>query len=109
MENTSLTYKLEIMKPQEWDLSPKSAFDAAAGDSIESWFDLHNALTDKREELELTQQQVAEVLSVSQPAVSAFENSNATATKIGTVINYAAALGLRINFSIERVSWKETD
>lgn len=109
MENTSLTYKLEIMKPQEWDLSPKSAFDAAAGDSIESWLDLHNALTDKREELELTQQQVAEILRVSQPAVSAFENSNATATKIGTVINYAAALGLKINFSVERVSWKETD
>jgi transcriptional regulator with XRE-family HTH domain len=97
------------MKPNLWDLSPGNAFDAAAGDSIESWFDLHNALTDKREELELTQQQVADILRVSQPAISAFENSNATATKIGTVINYAAALGLKINFSVEKVSWKETD
>jgi len=109
MENTSLTYKLEIMKPQEWDLSPKNAFDAAAGDSIESWFDLHNALTDKREELELTQQQVAEILRVSQPAVSAFENNNSLDTQLRTFINYAAALGLKISFSVEKVNWKETD
>jgi hypothetical protein len=25
------------------------------------------------------------------------------------VISYAAALGLKINFSVEKVNWKETD
>jgi transcriptional regulator with XRE-family HTH domain len=97
------------MKPNVWDLSPKSAFEAAAGESIDSWFALHDALTDAREDLGLTQQQVAEILKVSQPAISAFENSNATATQIGTVINYAASLGLKINFSVKNVRWRKSD
>ncbi len=109
MTDTDLTYKLQVMKSYVWDLSPKSAFEAAAGESIDSWFELHDALTDAREDLNLSQQQVAEILKVSQPAISAFENSNATATKIGTVINYAAALGLKINFSVEKVTWPKTD
>jgi predicted XRE-type DNA-binding protein len=97
------------MRPHVWDLSPKNDFDAAAADSMDSWFALHDALTDTRAELELTQQQIADILKVSQPAISAFENSNATATHISTVINYAAALGLKINFSVEKVSWPKPD
>jgi transcriptional regulator with XRE-family HTH domain len=59
--------------------------------------------------MKLTQHQVAEKLEISQPAVSAFENNNSLDTQLRTFINYAAALGLKINFSIERISWKETD
>ena len=102
-------YKLQVKKPHVWDLSPKNPFDSAAGDSIDSWFALHDALTDAREEFNLTQQQVAEILRISQPAISAFENSNATAIQIGTAMNYAAALGLKINFSVEKVSWSQSD
>jgi DNA-binding XRE family transcriptional regulator len=102
-------YKLEIMKPATINLEPGNAIQAAMVESIESWGELHNALTDFRNESGVTQAQVAKDLEISQPAVSSFENENSLGVQIKTVISYAAALGLKINFSIEKVTWKETD
>lgn len=73
---------------------------------MRSWFDLHNTLTDHRE-ANLTQQQVADKLEITQPAVSVFENSNSLATQIGTLISYAAAVGLEIEFSVRKASYPE--
>lgn len=109
MNLTSCHYKLEVMSIYSLDLSPQNETEAAARASIASWFNLHNAMTDQRLAMKLTQHQVAEKLEISQPAVSAFENNNSLDTQLRTFINYAAALGLKINFSVERVSWKETD
>lgn len=104
-----MIYKLEFMKPAKINLEPGNALQAAMMESIESWGELHNALTDFRSESGVTQAQVANDLEISQPAVSAFENENSLGVQIKTVISYAAALGLKINFSIEKVTWKETD
>ncbi len=104
-----MLYKLEIMKPAILNVEPGNALQAAMMESIESWGEMHNALTDFRSESGVTQAQVAKDLEISQPAVSAFENENSLGVQIKTVISYAAALGLKINFYIKRISWKETD
>lgn len=95
------------MKPHEFNLDPETAFDAAAMDSAGSWFELHNQLVDHRSAVKLTQASVADVLNITQPAVSVFEGNNSLDTKLRTIIEYAAAIGLKINFSVEKVNWPE--
>jgi DNA-binding XRE family transcriptional regulator len=104
-----MLYKLEIMKPAILNVEPSNALQAAMMESIDSWYEMHNALTDFRSESGVTQAEVATDLEISQPAVSAFENENSLGVQLKTVISYAAALGLKINFSVEKVNWKETD
>ena len=104
-----MLYKLEIMKPAILNVEPSNALQAAMMESIDSWYEMHNALTDFRSESGVTQAEVAKDLEISQPAVSAFENENSLGVQLKTVISYAAALGLKINFSVEKVSLKETD
>jgi len=104
-----MLYKLEIMKPAILNVEPSNALQAAMMESIDSWYEMHNALTDFRSESGVTQAEVAKDLEISQPAVSAFENENSLGVQLKTVISYAAALGLKINFSVERVNWKEID
>ena len=104
-----MLYKLEIMKPAILNVEPSNALQAAIMESIDSWYEMHNALTDFRSESGVTQAEVAKDLEISQPAVSAFENENSLGVQLKTVISYAAALGLKINFSVEKVNWKETD
>lgn len=87
-------------QPIEFEPDPTSAFDESLQSSIRSWRQLHSVLVDKREEA-LTQQQVADALEITQPAVSVFENSNSLGTKMGTLISYAAALGLEIDFNVK--------
>jgi DNA-binding XRE family transcriptional regulator len=97
------------MKPAILNVEPSNALQAAMMESIDSWYEMHNALTDFRSESGVTQAEVAKDLEISQPAVSAFENENSLGVQLKTVISYAAALGLKINFSVEKVNWKETD
>ncbi len=104
-----MLYKLEIMKPAILNVEPSNALQAAMMESIDSWYEMHNALTDFRSESGVTQAEVAKDLEISQPAVSAFENENSLGVQLKSVISYAAALGLKINFSVEKVNWKETD
>lgn len=86
-------------RPIELELQPASDLDARMQSSIRSWRKLHSELVDQREQI-LTQQQVAEILEITQPAVSVFENSNSLGTQIGTIISYAAALGLEIEIKV---------
>lgn len=101
------TYKLEFMKAREIDLLPKSALSARTRSSLGSWYDLHGALVDARTEQQLTQSELAQRLEVTQPAVSVFENSNTLATQIGTIISYAAALGLEVEFSLKKADYPD--
>lgn len=104
MTITTPKHKLKVMKakPIELELQPASDLDARLQSSIRSWRDLHSWLVDQREEV-LTQQQVAELLEITQPAVSVFENSNSLGTQIGTLISYAAATGLELEFRVKKV------
>jgi predicted XRE-type DNA-binding protein len=90
------------------DLSPKSELEFAMRQSIGDWLAFHNLLTDQRLASKLTQQEVADTLGITQPAISVFEGNNSDA-KISTLVSYAAALGLKINFSVEKVTWPKTD
>lgn len=95
------------MEAKEIDLSPRSALSARTRSSIGSWYDLHGAMVDARAEQKLTQSELAKRLKVTQPAVSAFENSNTLATQIGTIISYAAALGLQVEFSLKKTEYPD--
>lgn len=90
------------------DLSPKSELEFAMRQSIGDWLAFHNLLTDQRLASKLTQQEVADTLGITQPAISVFEGNNSDA-KISTLVSYAAALGLKITFSVEKVTWPKTD
>lgn len=95
------------MQTKEIDLSPKSALSARTRASQGSWCELHGALVDTRAEPRVTQSELAKRLKVTQPAVSAFENSNTLATQIGTIISYAAALGLEVEFSLRKTEYPD--
>jgi hypothetical protein len=97
-------HKLKVMKAIPVNLEPNSALAARIDKSLDSWFQLHNSLTEHREGL-CTQQEVANLLEISQPAVSVFENSNSLGTQVGTIISYAAAIGLEIEFSVRQASY----
>jgi predicted XRE-type DNA-binding protein len=99
-------YNLQIMN-SELSLKPKTSHGARYGSSYENYLELHNALTDHREQSGLTQAQVANKLGVSQPAVSNFEGNNSSATMISTLISYAAAVGLEIEFSLRTANYPE--
>lgn len=104
LTGANVVHKLKFMKSTQVNLSPEDAVSARIDNSLTSWFNLHNLLTDHRE-ANMTQQQVADKLEITQPAVSVFENSNSLATQIGTLISYAAAIGLEIEFSVREASY----
>lgn len=108
MTSSKLDYKLDFMKLNEFDTAPKNLLDCALQESIGDWLAFHNLLTDQRLASKLTQQEVADTLGITQPAISVFEGNNSDA-KISTLVSYAAALGLKINFSVEKVSWPKPD
>ena len=105
MTLTTAEHKLKFMKsrPIKFEPEPTSDLDARLQSSIRSWRKLHSELVDQRVQV-LTQQQAADLLEITQPAVSVFENSNSLGTQIGTIISYAAALGLEVEFKIKKVS-----
>lgn len=103
-----MNYKVDFMKMNPIDLSPKSELEFAMRQSIGDWLAFHNLLTDQRLASKLTQQEVADTLGITQPAISVFEGNNSDA-KISTLVSYAAALGLKITFSVEKVTWPKTD
>ncbi|WP_306213925.1 helix-turn-helix domain-containing protein [Actinoplanes sp. RD1] len=53
-------------------------------------------LAEMRRQLDMTQTQVAERMHVSQARVSAIENGDVDAAELGTLKNYIAALGGRL-------------
>ena len=105
MTLTTAEHKLKFMKsrPIKFEPEPTSDLDARLQSSIRSWRKLHSELVDQRVQV-LTQQQAADLLEITQPAVSVFESSNSLGTQIGTIISYAAALGLEVEFKIKKVS-----
>lgn len=107
MPTQLLNYNLEFMQARQVDLSPRSAKSARLRSSIGSWYDLHGDLVDARGNQRVTQQELAKRLGVTQPAVSVFENSNSLATQIETIISYAAALGMEVEFSLKKTEYPD--
>lgn len=101
-----ITKKLSFMKTIPVNLDSQTAFAARIDASLQSWLQLHNTLTDHRE-ASCTQQSVAEILEITQPAVSVFEKSNGLGTQIGTIISYAAAIGLEVEFRIKEADYPD--
>jgi DNA-binding XRE family transcriptional regulator len=67
--------------------------------NIGGWMDFHASLVDLRIEKGMTQAEVAQILGISQPAVSQFEKVTSI-PHVGTVLAYALAIGAKLNFSI---------
>jgi DNA-binding XRE family transcriptional regulator len=98
--NASLTYKLEFMNSKSRELNLSTLKRGLDGENYGKWLDFHSLLVDTREELGLTQQQVADRLGITQPAVSVFEDGS-TGIRIQSVLNYASALGLELQLSVK--------
>lgn len=100
--------KLEFMEPNliQFSLEPATALDARMQHSIRAWRDLHSKLVDERSK-DATQQEVASLLEITQPAVSVFEKSNSLGAQIGTIISYAAAIGLEIEFKVRKAEYPD--
>ena len=105
MTNFSAQHKLEFMVTKDNIFASQNAQEVRLGNSIDSWYKLHSVLVEERAAHTLTQQKLADRLSITQPAVSVFENSNTLATQIGTIISYAAALGLEVEFSLKKAEY----
>jgi DNA-binding XRE family transcriptional regulator len=103
MTVASAQHKLEVMSrliniSAELDKFEPSVY----GVNFGHWLDFHSMLLDARIELGLTQQQLADRLGVTQPAISAFEDGS-TGIKIQTILSYASALGLELQLSVKPV------
>lgn len=85
----------------------RTAQEARLGASIRAWYLLQSELVDTRVASGVTQKQLGEKLNITQPAVSVFESSNTLATQIGTIISYAAALGLEVEFSLKKTQYPD--
>lgn len=64
--------------------------------------ELVNDLQEIRDQLEVSQRDLAKRLGIGQPAVSAFESGSAD-PRLRTVLRYAAALGVEIKWKLRRV------
>lgn len=85
------------------DLAPNGDQEMALAASLESFRELQNQLFDIRIATDLTQAELAERLGCSQPMVSKIETSQ-TGIRVGTLLHYAASLGLAIKFDVEPIT-----
>jgi transcriptional regulator with XRE-family HTH domain len=85
------------------ELEPGTPQDKALAASLESFRELQNGLFDIRIATNLTQAELADRLGCSQPMVSKIEASQA-GIRVGTLLHYAASLGLAIKFEVEPIT-----
>lgn len=71
------------------------------GDLVDELENLMARARKERKRLGLTQQAIAERMSVSQSRVSAIETGEVTAAEVGTVAKYLRALGIRPRLTFE--------
>jgi DNA-binding XRE family transcriptional regulator len=102
MTMTRENYKLQVMSEEFVKVDLSELKRGLHGENYGHWLDFHAALVDTRIELGLTQQEVADRLGISQPAVSVFEDGS-TGIKVQSILNYASALGLELNLSVQKV------
>jgi len=81
------------------DLQPRTDQDRAHFAALGSFRDAQDALIALREQLGLTQSDVAKRLGTSQPMISKIENSQ-TGLQVGSLISYAAAIGASVRFEL---------
>jgi len=96
-----MTYKIKLMTPRGSSLNiPRSSKQLALSNERE-WADLIEQLVDIRISKGLTQQDVADLLGVTQPAVAQLEliTSNPTINRIKL---YALALGVELELGVKR-------
>lgn len=79
------------------DVAPRDELEAVMLRSLENFHNLQDALLAARQAAGLSQTDIARLLGMTQPAVSAFESSGSE-TKILTLITFAAAIGVEIQF-----------
>ena len=91
--------KLLLMKSLE---TPNLAL---ALENTAAWRDLREAMIAAREQQGLTQQQLAEVMGITQSAVSQFESLGGN-PRMTTVVAYAQALQLKLSFDATRADDK---
>ncbi|MEO7016211.1 MAG: helix-turn-helix transcriptional regulator [Leifsonia sp.] len=82
------------------NVAETARIDALAEDLVAEHRKLMKALVEQRKSHQLTQEQVAERMGVSQPTVAAFERYDTNPT-LATIRRYALAVGAGIEHTIE--------
>lgn len=67
-----------------------------------AWLDLREVLISRRRSLEMTQSELAEVMGITQSAVSQFESLGGN-PRLMTIIAYAQALNLKLSFGASEI------
>ncbi|HEY7854502.1 MAG TPA: helix-turn-helix transcriptional regulator [Aquiluna sp.] len=98
LNNNQLVMEIDLS-----ELEPGTPQDKALAASLESFRELQNGLFDIRIATNLTQAELADRLGCSQPMVSKIEASQA-GIRVGTLLHYAASLGLAIKFEVEPIT-----
>lgn len=98
LNNNQLVMEIDLS-----ELEPGTPQDKALAASLESFRELQNGLFDIRIATNLTQADLADRLGCSQPMVSKIEASQA-GIRVGTLLHYAASLGLAIKFEVEPIT-----
>ncbi len=96
-----MTYKIELMTPRSsMSILPKSSKQVALSNERE-WSDLIEQLVEIRVNKGLSQQDVADLLGVTQPAIAQLEyvTSNPTINRIKL---YALALGVELQLGVKK-------
>lgn len=89
----------KVMLISAEDLQPKTDQERAHFAALGSFREAQDALIALREQLGLTQSDVAKRLGTSQPMISKIENSQ-TGLQVGSLITYAAAIGASVRFEL---------
>lgn len=92
-----------VMEIDLGELEPETPQDKALAASLEAFRELQNEMFDIRIATNLTQAELADRLGCSQPMVSKIEASQA-GIRVGTLLHYAASLGLAIKFEVVPIS-----
>lgn len=97
MTNLLSEYKLHLMNLDSELAELNPGMQSQIISSLRNFEALQDSFSRARLEQGKSQQQVADLLGITQPAVSAFESSG-SAVKIQTLILFAAAYGLELDF-----------
>lgn len=80
----------------------KTTSQSLASHNVARWQDLREAMIARREELGLSQAELAKKMGITQPAVSQFESLGAN-PRIMTLLLYAQALELKLDLGAQGI------
>ncbi len=89
---------------QDSDIFQDLGFDPAQSENLRIRAEVMNALISHLENRKLTQAQAAKLLGVTQPRISDLMRGKIQLFSIDTLVNFLAAVGLRVDLRVHKAS-----